>query len=130
MSNPREVIIENGENHITRLPVATERQTRKTRKGLLKKLLKVAGRIPFAEDIAAAYYCATDKQTPQQVRLVLFSALFYFLSPVDAIPDIIAGIGFTDDASVLAATLAVVGSHITPDHRASARKLLGLSPAR
>lgn len=130
MSYPREVIIENGETHITRLPVATERQAKKTRKGLLKKLLKVAGRIPFAEDVAAAYFCAIDKETPRQVRLVLYGALFYFLMPADAIPDIIAGIGFSDDAAVLATTLTIVGSHITADHRATARKLLGLPPAK
>ena len=30
------------------------------------KLKKVASRLPFTEDLLAAYYCAFDKETPRQ----------------------------------------------------------------
>jgi len=126
MSDPTEIIIENGDSIPTQLPIPTERQRRRTRRKLLPKLLRVAGRIPFADDLAAAYYCAIDPQTPVKVKMVLFTALGYFVLPVDAIPDVLTGLGFTDDATVLATALGIVGAHIREPHRIAARRLLGL----
>lgn len=126
MSDPTEIIIENGESVPTQLPIQTEQQRKRTKRKLVPKLLRVAGRIPFADDLAAAYYCALDAETPLKVKLVLFSALGYFVLPVDAIPDFLTGLGFTDDATVLATALGIVGAHIQEPHRAAARRLLGL----
>lgn len=122
--DPKDVIIENGERVPTGLPLPTEKQTRRTRRKLLPKLLSVAGRIPFADDLAASYYCALDAETPRKVKLVLFAALGYFVLPIDAIPDVIAGLGFTDDATVLATAMGVVGAYIEEPHRRAARALL------
>jgi uncharacterized membrane protein YkvA (DUF1232 family) len=58
------------------------------------------------------------------VRAVLLGALAYFVLPFDAIPDIIAGVGFSDDASVLLIAIATVSAHITPAHRARAKETL------
>ena len=127
MSDPTEIIIENGDNIPTQLPIQTERQQRRTKRKLLPKLLRVAGRIPFADDLASAYYCALDPETPIKVKMVLFTALGYFVLPVDAIPDFLTGLGFTDDATVLATALGIVGAHIREPHRAAARRLLGLA---
>jgi uncharacterized membrane protein YkvA (DUF1232 family) len=44
---------------------------------------------------------------------------------MDAIPDFIAGFGYTDDAAVLAAVVSVVARHIRPKHRIAAAKTLG-----
>ena len=130
MSDPTEIIIENGDSIPTQLPIPTERQQRRTKRKILPKLLRVAGRIPFADDLAAAYYCAIDAETPTKVKLVLFAALGYFVLPVDAIPDVLTGLGFTDDATVLATALGLVGAHIQEPHRIAARRLLGLPHAR
>jgi uncharacterized membrane protein YkvA (DUF1232 family) len=81
-------------------------------------------RIPFAEDLVAAYYCAFDRDTPLYVKGVLVGALVYFVVPTDAIPDFLPVIGFDDDAAVLAATLKLVADHIQPLHRAAARDAL------
>ncbi len=126
MTDPTEIIIENGENVPTRVPIPTEKQTRRTRRKLIPKLLAVAGRIPFADDLAAAYYCALDPDTPRKAKLVLFAALGYFILPVDAVPDVLAGFGFTDDATVLATALGIVGMHVKEHHRRAARRLLRL----
>ncbi|MEQ3745998.1 MAG: YkvA family protein [Henriciella sp.] len=126
MSDPTEIIIENGETVPTQVPLATERQQKRTRRKLLPKLLRVAGRIPFADDLAAAYYCALDPKTPGKVKMVLFAALGYFVLPIDAMPDVLAGLGFTDDATVLATALGIVGVHIQEHHRTAAARLLGL----
>ncbi len=57
---------------------------------------------------------------------MLLGAIAYFVLPADMIPDILAGLGFTDDASVLAAAIAAVGRHIRPHHRIRARTRLDL----
>lgn len=94
------------------------------------KLRQVAARIPFAADLLAAYYCALDVETPLQVKATLTAAIAYFILPIDAIPDVLPVIGFTDDAAVLALAIKLVSSHITPVHRAAARAKLDEFAAR
>lgn len=91
-----------------------------------KKLTKAAGRVPFAQDLVAAYYCALDPETPLKVRSTLLGALAYFILPLDGIPDFILGLGFSDDAAVLYAAISMVARHITPRHREAAATALGL----
>lgn len=106
------------------LPVVVERNERRVRKSFWRKLARVAGRIPFAEDAAAAYFCAVDPQTPARVKAVLLAALAYFIIPIDLIPDFILGFGFGDDASVLAAALVLVAGHINDSHRRRGHEVL------
>jgi uncharacterized membrane protein YkvA (DUF1232 family) len=80
--------------------------------------------LPFAEDLLAAYYCAFDRETPLPVKAALVGALAYFVLPVDAIPDVLPVLGFTDDAAVLATAIKLVSSHIRPEHRAAAKDKL------
>src|ERR1700733_14850010 len=77
-----------------------------------RKLRSMAVRVPFAEDLLAAHYCAFDRQTPLRVKAVLLGAIAYFVLPMDAIPDYIPVIGYTDDAAVLAAAIKLVTSYI------------------
>lgn len=90
----------------------------------LGRLKRVAKRIPFAEDLLAAWICARDPATPRRVKLTLLAALGYFVLPLDALPDVMPLLGFTDDAAVIAAALAAVAGSITPEHRARAREML------
>jgi uncharacterized membrane protein YkvA (DUF1232 family) len=89
-----------------------------------QKLRGNIGKIPFAEDVTAAFYCAMDAKSPLFVKAVLFSALAYFIMPADVIPDIIAGLGYTDDASVLMAAISTVKKHVTEQHVEKARQFL------
>ncbi|GLQ07957.1 hypothetical protein GCM10007924_31790 [Sneathiella chinensis] len=89
-----------------------------------QKLRGNLGKIPFAEDVTASFYCAMDSKSPAFVKAVLFGALAYFILPTDVIPDFIAGLGFTDDASVLAAAMATVQKNIRDEHRDKARSFL------
>ena len=109
------------------LPVPLPRDERIVDRDFWKKLLSVAGKIPFAEDAAAAYFCATDPATPSKVKATLFAALAYFVMPFDLIPDFIAVIGFTDDAAVIALALSMVAGAIRPEHRARARAALHIA---
>lgn len=94
------------------------------RRDFWRKLRQTAGRIPFAEDLLAAYYCAFDRETPHHVRAALIGALAYFILPFDVVPDMIVGLGFTDDMAVLAGALRLVASHIKPAHRDAAQRTL------
>jgi uncharacterized membrane protein YkvA (DUF1232 family) len=88
------------------------------------KLKKVAVKLPFVEDLLAAFYCAFDRQTPRHVQVALLGAIAYFILPFDFIPDMLPVVGFTDDAAVLATAIRLVASHITLDHREAARAAL------
>ncbi len=94
------------------------------------KFKKVVGKLPFAEDLLAAYYCAFDRQTPRHVQVALLGAIAYFILPFDFIPDIMPVIGFTDDAAILATAIRLVHTHILPEHRDAARAALkrGIEP--
>jgi uncharacterized membrane protein YkvA (DUF1232 family) len=97
---------------------------RQVRRDFWAKLKRFAGKVPFAEDIVAGYYCALDPATPTRVRGMLLATLAYFILPFDFVPDIIAGLGFADDAALVTAVLALVSAHITPAHRAAAAQAL------
>ena len=97
---------------------------RKLQRDFWLKLQLLASSLPFAEDLLAAYYCAFDRQTPLHVKAVLLGAIAYFVLPTDLIPDYIPVIGYTDDAAVLAAAIKIVTSHITPEHREAAQRML------
>ncbi|WP_246776707.1 YkvA family protein [Microvirga sp. VF16] len=88
------------------------------------KLKRVAGKIPFAEDLVAAFFCATDPSTPSRVKLILLGAIAYFVFPTDAITDLLPLFGFADDAAVLAAAITQVAGSITEEHKEKARKAL------
>lgn len=106
------------------LPVAVARDEKRVRDRFWPKLRRVVGHIPFAEDLAAAYFCAVDARTPARVRAVLLGALAYFVLPADLIPDWLAGLGFTDDASVLTLAMGIVSGHVRERHRDRARAAL------
>ncbi len=80
--------------------------------------------IPFMDEVVAAYFAMLDPQTPIRARLILIGALAYFVLPFDLVPDFIFGVGFFDDASILAAAIASVRSSITDDHREVARQAI------
>ena len=68
------------------------------------------------EKALTLYYVLIDRGTPVWAKSVIVGALGYFISPVDAIPDVLVGIGYTDDLGVMAAALAAVAVHIKREH--------------
>jgi uncharacterized membrane protein YkvA (DUF1232 family) len=105
-------------------PKDDEGNAYRVRKKFWATFRKAVRYVPFAEDLVAAYYCALDPATPHRVRAILLGALAYFIMPFDAIPDLLAGIGFSDDVTVLVAAIALVRAHITEGHREAARRAL------
>jgi uncharacterized membrane protein YkvA (DUF1232 family) len=104
--------------------VLTRNNEQTVRSGFWPKLGKVAASIPFAEDAVAAYYCAFDRATPLKAKGILFGALAYFVMPIDAIPDFVLGLGFTDDMAVLLAAIGMIRAHLKPAHYDRARATL------
>lgn len=96
----------------------------RVRAGFWPKLKKVVARVPFARELVAVWYCARDPETPMAAKGIMLGALAYFVMPADAIPDILAGVGFTDDAAVLAAVISMLGANLKPRHRQSAKDAL------
>src|ERR1041384_1056224 len=94
------------------------------RQGFWQKARQTLGKVPFTEDAVAAFYCATDSATPLPIRATLFGALAYFILPFDAIPDVLLGLGFTDDAAIMVAAFTAARMHITAVHREKARAWL------
>ena len=103
---------------------ASRRDEERVRRGFWPKVKRVAAKLPFAEDLLAAYYAAFDRQTPLQVKAALIGALAYFVLPADAMPDILPLLGYTDDALVLVTALRMVSGHIRDEHREAARQAL------
>lgn len=101
-----------------------ESRAERVRAKFWKTMKKAAGRIPFTQELVASYYCALDPKTPRRVRATLLAALAYFVLPFDFVPDLLVGIGFTDDVAVLMAALAAVRHHITPAHYRAAQDAL------
>jgi uncharacterized membrane protein YkvA (DUF1232 family) len=100
------------------------RDEERVRRDFWRKAARVAAKLPFAEDLLAAYYCAFDQTTPFQVRAALVGALAYFVMPFDFMPDVLPLLGFTDDAAVLFTALRMVAGHLRPEHRDAARAAL------
>lgn len=68
------------------------------------------------------YYTWDDKDTPMWAKATIVGALGYFISPIDAIPDVIPVMGYTDDMTVLIGALAAVATSIKKVHRDTASK--------
>ena len=101
-----------------------ERNARSVRREFWAKAKRVGARLPFAEDLLAAYFCAFDRGTPRHVHVALVGALAYFVLPFDFIPDVLPLFGFADDAAVLATAIKLVANHIRPEHRDAAKRAL------
>lgn len=70
------------------------------------------------------FYCLKDGNVPAWAKTVIIGSLAYFISPLDAIPDIVPVAGFTDDLGSLVAALGIVAVYINDDIRQKAKSKL------
>lgn len=89
----------------------------------VKKYAKAAGE-QVLEPALKMYYAAIDADTPAWAKTTIYGALGYFISPVDAIPDITPLAGYTDDFGVLFAAITVTAAHIKEEHVEKAKTTL------
>ena len=89
----------------------------------LKKFAKKAG-ATVIEPALKLYYSAKDSDTPILAKTTIIAALGYFISPIDAIPDITPLIGYSDDLGVLALAVSAVAAYIKSEHAEKAKETL------
>lgn len=105
-------------------PAVVRVNEQRVARGFWPKIRRLARHVPFAHEAAALYYCGVDAETPATAKALVMAALAYFVLPTDLIPDFIPGLGYTDDAAVIAATVALVSRHMKPRHKEAARVFL------
>lgn len=97
-----------------------------TQKGFWNKLSNYAW--DAGKDVVRSglklYFAVVGKNAPVWAQGVAFAALAYFISPVDAIPDITPVIGYADDAGVLATAIVSLRAYITAEVTRQANKKL------
>lgn len=68
------------------------------------------------------YYTARAKETPLWCKTVIAGALGYFISLIDAVPDLTPILGYTDDVAVMIAAIGALAAHITPEIKQKAKE--------
>lgn len=87
-----------------------------------RKLLRYARRAghEVVRRALELFYAAQSPDTPAWAKATIYAALGYFISMIDAIPDLTPVLGYSDDLGVLAAAMAAVAKNITPEVREQA----------
>lgn len=70
------------------------------------------------------YYTLQKDNVPMKAKAIIIGVLGYFISPIDAIPDVTPIIGYTDDFGVLLVALAVVSVYIDEEVKNKAKNKL------
>ena len=93
---------------------------------LWKKIAKYAKKIGKAAVIKLLhlYYTAQEPETPAWAKAKIIGALGYFIVPFDVIPDVLPGVGLTDDLVVVAWAIAAVAIHMTDKTKKQAEEKL------
>jgi len=94
----------------------------------LRRVVAVASR-KVALTALTLFYCLQDPDTPNWAKGVIVGALGYLVLPLDLIPDLVPGAGYSDDWGVIVAALATVSAYVKEDHKIKAEaqvcRLLG-----
>jgi len=80
----------------------------------IKKFCLAAGK-EVIEIALQLYYALQMPSTPAWAKAVIVGALGYFISPIDAIPDVVPVVGYSDDLGALVMALATVSTYITDE---------------
>lgn len=88
----------------------------------LQKLARFAVTLgkPVIEQIYALYFMILSPDTPMKSKLMIVGALLYFVSPMDAIPDLLGPFGFSDDVAVIALVFKQLKDSMSVDIKAKA----------
>lgn len=89
----------------------------------ITKVFQKAGR-ELIEKALWLYFVLQKPELPMTAKSVIISALAYFIWPLDAIPDVLGPIGYTDDLAVITAAVVAVAMHIDETVKAQANKKL------
>jgi len=77
----------------------------------LRRYAASAGR-PVVERALWLYYAARRPDSPVWAKATVYGALGYFISMVDAIPDLTPVLGYTDDLALMALALTTLAAYV------------------
>lgn len=89
----------------------------------IKKYSKKAGSSAIYV-VLLLYFVLQKEEVPVKSKVIIIGALGYFILPFDLIPDVAAGVGYTDDFSALIAALLQVSMYIDADIKSQAKEKL------
>lgn len=78
----------------------------------------------LAEQATALFLAAVDNNTPAKAKVVIFAALAYLVNPLDAVPDFVPFMGFTDDVTALGVAANVAAAYLTDEIRVRAAQIV------
>ncbi|MBX3044923.1 MAG: DUF1232 domain-containing protein [Candidatus Kapabacteria bacterium] len=78
----------------------------------------------FLNKLLALWFALRDKDTPTWAKTIILGSLGYFIFPLDAIPDVLPVIGFSDDLTALISATAMIWAHIKPEHNHKAGEII------
>lgn len=90
------------------------RQSRQVRDQFESKLERVGHKLRFAQDLLALFRYFMDAAVPWQRKTIVVAALLYFISPLDAVPDIAPFVGYLDDFGVILAVTKFMSNELAP----------------
>ncbi len=96
-------------------------------KRLFRKLKIISGKISTVVlfYILILFNLISDKSVPIKTRVIFIAALGYLIFPSDLIADFIPGLGFTDDAALIAYAISTATEYVTPDLKERTLNTLG-----
>lgn len=89
----------------------------------LKEYAKQAG-VKAVYSALLLFYAFRRKDTPGWAKNIVLGVLGYFLTPIDAIPDLTPLLGYTDDIGVLSFGLVTIAAYINDEVKSQARTRL------
>ena len=94
--------------------------------GLWKKIGNVAKKagLKTVYMVLLLYYVLISDSTPKKYKAMIIGALGYFILPLDAIPDFVPAVGYTDDMAAIAGAILAVAKCISPEIEAQAKAKL------
>jgi len=67
------------------------------------------------------YYAYSRRETPLWAKNIILGSIAYFISPIDAVPDLTPFLGYTDDWGILSFGLVTIAAYIDDEVRGKAR---------
>lgn len=99
-------------------PIETESEYERKKNAVLEafeaKLKPLAKKLWFVPYLIALYRFMMDGDAHWTRKAVAVSALLYFITPIDAIPDIAPVVGYLDDLGVALAAIRYLGRQLDP----------------
>ena len=91
-------------------------------KYVIGNLKRLSAKVVYT--VLLLYYAFHRKDTPAWAKRIIVGSIAYFLSPIDAVPDLTPFFGYTDDWSVLSFGLVTIACYIDDQVRLDSRAKL------